>query len=119
LTRAIEGTFRCLTLATLLATGAAALGSEPETLNAPGEDDVNVINEGKRLYLVNGCYACHGIDARGTIGPDLTQTGKTDREIFARITNGKEGTAMAPFRDKIVPEDIKKIVTYLRSLAKP
>ena len=78
-----------------------------------------MLAEGKRLYLENGCYACHGLDARGNVGPDLTRTTKTDEEIVARIANGRAGTAMTPFRDKISPEDIRKIVVYLRSLTRP
>jgi len=85
----------------------------------PSAASLQLIAEGKRLYLLNGCYACHGIDATGKIGPDLTKTKKTDQEMFDRISNGKEGTAMGPFRDKIAPDEIRKIIAYLRSLTQP
>lgn len=81
--------------------------------------NLEIIAEGKKLYLLNGCYACHGIDATGKIGPDLTKTNKTDEAMFYRIINGKEGTAMGPFKDKITPDEIWRIIAYLRSLAQP
>ncbi len=84
-----------------------------------GAVGAEVLTEGKRLYVENGCYTCHGLDGRGNIGPDLTRTTKSDEEIVARIANGRAGTAMTPFRDKISAEDIRKIVVYLRSLARP
>lgn len=86
---------------------------------ASGQDaaPTDAAAEGKRLYLANGCYACHGLDARGGgFGADLTHTTKSDEEMVARITNGRAGTAMRPFRDKIAAEDIRRIVVYLRSL---
>jgi len=84
-----------------------------------GAVGAEVLTEGNRLYVENGCYTCHGLDGRGNIGPDLTRTTKSDEEIVARIANGRAGTAMTPFRDKISAEDIRKIVVYLRSLARP
>jgi mono/diheme cytochrome c family protein len=39
--------------------------------------------------------------------------------MFDRINNGKEGTAMRPFKDTIAPDKIWKIITYLRSLVQP
>jgi len=89
------------------------------TAGGPGAVQAEVLDEGKRLYLANGCDACHGLEGRGNVGPDLTRTTKSDEEIVARIANGRAGTAMAPFRDKISAEDIRKIVVYLRSLTRP
>jgi len=36
-------------------------------------NDANAIAEGKKIYEMN-CAACHGIDAKGDIGPSLTDT---------------------------------------------
>ena len=93
-------------------------GGEEASIRNPCSGSVDVVADGKRLYLLNGCYACHGIDATGKIGPDLTKTSKTEEEMFYRITNGKEGTTMGPFRDKIAPDEIRRIIVYLRSLAR-
>jgi len=89
------------------------------TAGGQGAVQAEVLDEAKRMYLANGCYACHGLEGRGSVGPDLTRTTKSDEEIVARIANGRAGTAMAPFRDKISAEDIRKIVVYLRSLTRP
>src|SRR5438876_2680385 len=89
------------------------------TAGGQGAVQAEVLDEAKRLYLANGCYACHGLEGRGNVGPDLTRTTKSDEEIVARIANGRAGTAMTPFRDKISAEDIRKLVVYLRSLTRP
>jgi mono/diheme cytochrome c family protein len=95
---------------------AGALGAG--AAGGPDATETEVVAEGKRLYIANGCYACHGLDARGNVGPDLTRTTKSDEDVFARIANGRAGTAMTPFKDKISAEDIRKIVVYLRSVAR-
>jgi len=71
---------------------------------------------GRQLYLANGCYACHGLEARGRIGPSLVLTTKTDDELFERIVNGKPGTAMAPNRARMSEQEIRAVIAYLRSL---
>jgi len=36
--------------------------------------------------------------------------------MFEQISNGKEGTAMRPFKDMLTPDEIWRIITDLRSL---
>ena len=74
--------------------------------------------DGKRLYHTQGCVACHGNNARGAVGPDLTDDewirAPSDEMIFNTIRNGRSGTLMSPFRDVMSDEQIWKLVTYLR-----
>ena len=76
------------------------------------------IVEGKRLFLKAGCYACHGHEAEGAVGPDLTDDEwiykPTDAMIFNTIAKGRRGTVMAPFGDQLTPDEIWKIVEFLR-----
>lgn len=109
----------CVVWATVVGVAPLAASGQEVSTNTPASGNPAVIADGKRLYLANGCYACHGIDAKGRIGPDLTRTRKTDDEMFDRIAHGKEGAAMGPFQDKIRPDEIRKIIAYLRSLAEP
>jgi len=89
-----------------------------EELRNPFDGDVNAAAEGKKLFLKMGCYACHGHEAEGAVGPDLTDDEwiykPTDAMIFNTINKGRPGTVMAPFGDQLKPEDIWKIVEWLR-----
>src|SRR5947199_10300112 len=53
--------------------------------------------EGQRLFIAN-CSTCHGADAKGARGPDLTsgkwQHGGTSAEIAHNIHDGIAGTGM-------------------------
>ena len=69
------------------------------------------------------CSMCHGLDGKGYSAlktPDFTdpkvQASLTDKEIVETIKNGKKGTAMPPFADKLDDEQIKSLVAYIRSL---
>jgi len=97
----------------------AARAQQLLVTNPYAVSDAHIIAEGKKLYLMKGCYACHGIDGTGTLAPDLTKTTLTDQMMFERISNGKEGTAMRPFKDMLTPDELWKIITYLRSLRRP
>ncbi len=72
---------------------------------------------GQKLFR-NTCSACHGTDAKGGRGPDLTsgrwKWGATDSAIVRNILNGIPGTQMPAFP---MPEtDAAAIVAWLRSL---
>jgi PQQ-dependent dehydrogenase (methanol/ethanol family) len=64
------------------------------------------------------CSACHGENAKGGRGPDLTtgdwRWGRSDDAILRNILQGIPGTAMPSF--PMPPSDGKSIVAYLRSL---
>ena len=71
------------------------------------------------------CAMCHGPDGKGYSAlktPDFTnpkvQGSLTDKEIVEAIKNGKKGTAMPAFGDKLSAEQIHSLVAYLRSLGK-
>jgi cbb3-type cytochrome c oxidase subunit III len=71
------------------------------------------------------CATCHGADGKGYPAlktPDFTdpkvQASLTDEEITKIIKNGKPGTAMPAFKDSLSDDQIKSLVTYLRSLKK-
>jgi cytochrome c(L) len=102
--------------ALLLATLAEASGDDQ--LKNPFDGDPAAAAEGKKLFLKTGCYACHGHEAEGAVGPDLTDDEwiyqPTDAMIFNTINRGRPGTVMAPFGDQLKPEEIWKIVEWLR-----
>lgn len=89
-----------------------------DQLKNPWAGDPAAAAEGKRLFLKTGCYACHGHEAEGAVGPDLTDDEwifqPTDAMIFNAIAKGRRGTVMAPFADQLTPDQIWKIVEFLR-----
>jgi mono/diheme cytochrome c family protein len=94
------------------------------------------IAAGKKAYDTY-CAACHGNLAQGAVKagisisiieeqkgkqpPDLTDDqwdhGSTDDEIFAVIKKGVPPTMMAGYGGQIPDNDIRSIVTYIRTLA--
>jgi cbb3-type cytochrome c oxidase subunit III len=62
------------------------------------------------------CSDCHGVDAKGVHGPDLTvlfANGATDGRVFQTIRQGVPGTEMPSTN---APDDeIRAIVAYLRA----
>ena len=64
----------------------------------PFESDEAAIRIGNALFA-NRCALCHGGDAKGSLGPDLTQRwarGASDESAFNIIRNGVPGSSMPP-----------------------
>ena len=81
--------------------------------------DAGAIAQGRYLFRAR-CSLCHGMDARGGRGPDLTTGsfvhGDTDAALFATIQRGVPGTEMAGQRADRPPDETWMVVAYLRSL---
>ena len=78
--------------------------------------------DGAGLYKQK-CSMCHGAEGKGFTAlktPDFTdpkwQEGITDKEIVETIKNGKKGTPMPAFGDKLKDDEIQALVAYIRSL---
>src|SRR3954471_11565306 len=64
------------------------------------------------------CADCHGIDAKGVHGPDLTvvfANGATDAQVFQTIRRGVAGTEMPA--SNAPDAEVRAIVSYLRTLS--
>ena len=65
------------------------------------------------------CSQCHGADARGGSGPDLTsgqfRHGGSDADLLRSITQGVPGTAMLP--RSLSPAAVGQVIAFLRSAA--
>lgn len=71
------------------------------------------------------CAMCHGVHGKGYAAlktPDFTdpkvQAALSDKEITDTIKNGKSGTAMPAFGDKLSDDQIQSLLKYIRSLKK-
>jgi mono/diheme cytochrome c family protein len=110
--------------------GADAKATDTKTADKKGTDakkdapKVAAI-DGKPLYEAK-CKSCHALDGKGTEAmkkkkvPDMTdkawQTAHSKAKIADAITNGIAGTPMKPFKDKLKPEEIDAIATYVKKL---
>ena len=86
----------------------------------PLEGNADAITAGMGTYRVR-CADCHGMDARGIRGPDITQVwarGRTDAALFRTIRNGVPNTEMpAHPAPRTTDTDIWRILAYLKTIA--
>ena len=74
------------------------------------------IRNGMMMYRMR-CGECHGLDAKGYRGPDLTVAisgGMSDERLFQIIRKGVPGTEMTPSRAP--DDDVLLMMAYLRNL---
>lgn len=101
------------------------VSAEPPAADKPKAEkpapSPEALAEGQALFR-GLCSGCHGGAGRGGKGPDLTRKhfihGDTDEDIARTITNGVPKTTMKKLGDSLKPEQIAKLVLYIRSLAR-
>lgn len=75
--------------------------------------------DAKALYA-GKCAMCHGADAKGGFGPDLTRAkyeyGKNREAIAMSISQGRGNGKMPPFDGQLKREEIYALADYLLSL---
>ncbi|MEO8308802.1 MAG: c-type cytochrome [Pseudomonadota bacterium] len=98
--------------------GAAQYDASLEISN-PFARDSRAVVEGRRLFVAMNCAGCHGYDAGGAMGPNLTDTawryGGTPGGIFQSIHSGRP-QGMPAWGLALPAQDIWKIVAYLQTL---
>jgi mono/diheme cytochrome c family protein len=84
------------------------------------------LQRGKTLYAHN-CAVCHGERGQGSTHPFGGQVPPRDLaspqsrselsrdRMIASVTNGRPGTAMAAFAERLPPPDIEAVVDYVRA----
>ncbi|MGH7579842.1 MAG: c-type cytochrome [Gemmatimonadales bacterium] len=116
-----------IVVAALFGTGR---GAAQEKAAAPAGVTPDAIARGDSIFHKSGlCYACHGSNAEGTVGPNLTDAewlhgdGSYDM-IVATVTSGiaaekaKKGIPMPPKGgSSITDEDVKAVAAYVYSLS--
>jgi putative heme-binding domain-containing protein len=85
----------------------------------PLEGNPQAISNGGAMFRTR-CAGCHGPDARGYLGPDLTgfwAAGGTDDRMFDIVRRGVPGTEMtAADPQRVLDKDIWQILAYVRTL---
>ncbi len=82
--------------------------------------DGAALAKGKKLFKQN-CAACHMVDGRGSIGPNLTDEywilGGGIKNIFNTVSNGgRDGKGMIAWKNSLSAEKIQQISNYVWSL---
>jgi putative heme-binding domain-containing protein len=109
-----------LMVATLWVAGGGSLAAQDPPAKNPLEGDPDAIKYGMGLFR-GRCADCHGMDARGIRGPDITQvwaSGRTDDGLFKTIKGGVPNTEM-PANPRMNDRETWQVLAYLRTLATP
>jgi putative heme-binding domain-containing protein len=103
------------------AAAAGGRGEGPVGKGAPAAEERAALEEGQALFR-GLCSGCHGGAGRGGKGPDLTDDrwihGDTDDDIARVIRDGVAKTTMKKLGESLKEEQIRKLVRYIRSLAR-
>ena len=75
-------------------------------------------DNGKRLFMRNGCYECHGTMAQGGTGPHLAPRPLAVAALTAYVR--KPGQGMPPFSAKVMSDaDLADVRAFLATLPEP
>lgn len=84
-----------------------------------GAKDPAVLAVGKARFT-RTCAPCHGEQAQGLIGPNLTDDrwihGGTVEQIFQTVAKGWPAKGMPPWGRALKPEELAALVSYIRSI---
>ena len=110
----------CATALGLLLT-AGVFGQSPEAkkLN-PYNGKPEAIQQGRTLWLQNGCSGCHGVMGGGGMGlpviDDVWKFGSDDETLFKLIKGQIDAQTMPKIYTQLPDDDIWKMIAYVRSL---
>jgi cytochrome c oxidase cbb3-type subunit III len=109
--------------ALVTAANVAGVGAQAKTEHEtnPLAGSATAVRQGQNIFR-GRCAVCHGIDAKGYRGSDLTTGdwvhGGSDRQVFRTITTGVPGTEM-PGSGNLSEDEVWMLIAYLRTLSAP
>lgn len=84
-----------------------------------GAQNAEVLELGSARFA-KSCAACHGEQAQGLIGPNLTDDrwihGGAVEQVFQTVVKGWPAKGMPPWGRAIPPQELSALVSYVRSL---
>ncbi len=93
--------------------------TEARVTKNPLQGNQDAIRDGGTKFR-SRCAGCHGPDARGYIGPDITglsASGYTDDRLFGIVRRGVPGTEMTPADPvRVSDREIWQVLAYLDTL---
>lgn len=98
-------------------------GTAPNTaagsISNPYAGNPQALQEGERLFIQMNCVGCHGYEAQGGMGPDLTDSYwryyGAPANVYQSIMEGRP-KGMPSFEEALPESEIWKLVTYIESL---
>jgi cytochrome c(L) len=108
------------------APGSAGGGTAAATGGASGGKKLNkytgnaaAIQEGRTLYLQNGCSGCHGVGGGGGMAPpiidDVWKFGSDDQTLFKLIKGQIPEQTMPKVYNALPDDEVWKILAFVRS----
>ena len=91
-------------------TGAAIDAASSSVSNHPTGDPI----EGRKIFLRDNCYSCHGTRAGGGICPSLREDPPNESDVEDAVEEGREN-GMPPFPD-LTERDVENLAAYFESL---
>jgi len=80
--------------------------------------DVSAVRQNELLYFLRqDCGSCHGITLKGGLGPSLLPQalkGKTEAYLVNTILEGRDNTAMPPWKPMLSFDDAKWLAEQLK-----
>lgn len=98
---------------------------QKKAANSINEDNVTLITNVEELALAQelytkNCKTCHGAQAEGGAGPNLTDEywihGGSVKEIFKTVKYGVPAKGMIAWQQKLTSKDIQSLTSYIVSL---
>lgn len=74
---------------------------------------------GARLFVLNGCFACHGPNGEGYVGPRLAGTALSFDDVLRQVRSPRTGR-MPTFPQTLLSEDsVADLYAFIRGLPAP
>ena len=83
-----------------------------EVLSNPVLGRVEAIAAGRDIYR-SKCYICH--HSAGARGPNLFATKLSDEQFLETVINGRKGTQMPAFGERLSPDEVWQVHAFVKS----
>jgi mono/diheme cytochrome c family protein len=103
-------TFVGFVLALSFAFTAEAIADEP--LRNPVLGKPHAIEAGRDIYRAK-CLVCH--HSAGARGPNLFATKLSDEQFLETVINGRKGTQMPAFGERLSPDEVWQVHAFVKS----
>ena len=108
---------RVTSMIAVIAFSALALSLVASVQTKSGGAPQGNAENGKRIYVKNGCYQCHGYDAHGGTGPKLAPNPLAFPAFAAYIRHPPAG-GMPVYSTKVMSDaELTDVWSYLKSVA--
>ena len=78
------------------------------------------VDNGKRLFLKNGCYQCHGYAGQGGLGGARLAQTKLPLAAFTSYVRNPAPGGMPPYRAKVMSDqELADVWAYIKTFPEP